>query len=152
MHELAELHRFNAWANRGLLAALRQLSQDQLEDRLEGMYGSILGVMNHLAEVEAVYVAMMRREAAERLEQQDLDGLGEVLAGTGAGLVDLARTADMAATFHIPWFDREITVFQGLGQVLTHSINHRADVNQWLPRFGVQSSDQDYIDLVLEEA
>ena len=40
---------------------------------------------------------------------------------------------------------------QCLRQVLTHSANHRADVNGWLPRFGVDSTDQDYIDLVLSE-
>ncbi len=45
-----------------------------------------------------------------------------------------------------------MTVFQGLGQVLTHSINHRADINQWLPRFGVDSIDNSYIDLVLSES
>jgi uncharacterized damage-inducible protein DinB len=38
MEELAELHRFNAWANRRLLAAVRQLEPDQLKARREGMY------------------------------------------------------------------------------------------------------------------
>jgi len=35
--------------------------------------------------------------------------------------------------------------------VLTHSANHRADVNQWLPWLGVESTDQDYMNLVLSE-
>jgi hypothetical protein len=40
----------------------------------------------------------------------------------------------------------------GLRQVLTHSANHRADVNQWLPRFGVDSASVDYIALALTES
>jgi uncharacterized damage-inducible protein DinB len=35
--------------------------------------------------------------------------------------------------------------------VLTHSANHRADINQWLPQFGVESARLDYIDLALAE-
>jgi hypothetical protein len=30
-------------------------------------------------------------------------------------------------------------------------MNHRADVNQWLPWFGVESTPQDYIRLALSE-
>ena len=51
----------------------------------------------------------------------------------------------------IPWFERDFSVPQCLRQVLTHSANHRADVNGWLPLFGVESTDQDYIDLALSE-
>jgi uncharacterized damage-inducible protein DinB len=42
-------------------------------------------------------------------------------------------------------------VAAGPRQVLTHSANHRADVNQWLPRFGVESAIVDYIGLALAE-
>lgn len=84
------MHRFNAWANCNILAGVRQLTPEQLDEQQDGMYRPILGVLRHLAQVE-------------------------------------------------------------LGQVLTHSINHRADINQWLPRFGVASTQQDYINLVLSE-
>ena len=36
MGELAELHRFNAWANRSLLAGVRQLSAARVEEQREG--------------------------------------------------------------------------------------------------------------------
>jgi hypothetical protein len=80
-----------------------------------------------------------------------LDAVERVLAHTGRGLVELAETMPLDGTFHIPWFARDFTLATGLRQVLTHSGNHRADVNQWLPRFGVESADVDYIGLALAE-
>src|SRR5262249_46369309 len=81
-----------------------------------------------------------------------LHQIEQVLEETGSRLVKVARTSAPDVTFHIPWFERDFTVFQGLGQVLTHSINHRADINQWLPRFGVDSTELDYINLALSES
>ncbi len=150
MEELAELHRFNAWANRSLLAGVRRLSAEQLEERQDGMYGSVLGVLRHLAQVEFVYLRMVRGQGPERLSQDlTLDGVERVLAETGAGLVEEARSRSPEQRVHIPWFERDFSVPQCLRQVLTHSVNHRADINQWLPRFGVESVDLDYIDLAL---
>jgi uncharacterized damage-inducible protein DinB len=152
LEELAELHRFNAWANRNLLGAIDTMTPQQLDERLDGMYNSVLGVLRHLAWVEFIYVAMIRGDVVERPAQPwSLDEAKETLAGTGQALVEIARSFPGDATFHIPWFERDVTVFQGLGQVLTHSMNHRADINQWLPRFGVESIDDSYIDLVLSE-
>ena len=128
------------------------MTPQQLDERLDGMYNSVLAVLRHLAWVEFIYVAMIRGDVVERPAQPwSLDEAKETLAGTGQALVEIARSFSGDATFHIPWFERDVTVFQGLGQVLTHSMNHRADINQWLPRFGVESIDDSYIDLVLSE-
>jgi uncharacterized damage-inducible protein DinB len=150
MQELAELHRFNLWANANLVAAVRKLPPQQLSERREGMYDSILGVLSHLAAVEAGYLALMRSESFEPADNS-LDSLEPSLADSGRGLVDLAATAPMDRTFHVPWFARDFPLATGLRQVLTHSANHRADINQWLPRFGLESARVDYIDLALAE-
>ena len=152
MDELAELHRFNAWANANLLAAVRRLTPEQLDEQRDGMYRSILGVLGHLAWVEFVYVRLMRSEPHERPAQPPtFEQVAAMLEETGPALVALARSAPPDARVRIPWFEREFALAECLRQVLTHSINHRADVNGWLPRFGVESTDQDYIDLVLSE-
>ncbi len=150
MRELAELQRFNLWANANLLSAVRGLSAEQLTQRHEGMYDSILGVITHLAAVEAAYLALMRSESFEPGET-GLDAVERSFARSGRDLVELAATADLEGSFHIPWFGRDFPVAAGLMQVLTHSANHRADVNQWLPRFGVESAIVDYIGLALAE-
>ena len=152
MEELAELHRFNAWANRSLLAGVRQLGAEQLDERGDGMYDSIRGVLWHLAQVEFVYLRMIRGLGPDRLSRDlALDEIAAALADSGAGLVAEAASRSPEERVHIPWFERDFAVPQCLRQVLTHSANHRADVNGWLPRFGVESTDQDYIDLALTE-
>jgi uncharacterized damage-inducible protein DinB len=152
MDELAELHRFNAWANRSLLGGVRQLSAEQLEEQRDGMYNSVRGLLWHLAQVEFVYLRMIRGLAPERLSQDlTLDQIDAVLAETAAGLLEEAAAPSSERRVHIPWFERDFAVRQCLRQVLTHSANHRADVNGWLPRFGIESTDQDYMDLVLSE-
>jgi uncharacterized damage-inducible protein DinB len=153
MEELAELHRFNAWANRSLLAGVRQLSAEQLEERRDGMYDSVRGVLGHLVQVELVYLRMVRGLDPEGMDPGlTLDELGALLAETDAGLVAEATSRSPDERVRIPWFQRDFAVPQCLRQVLTHSANHRADINGWLPRFGVESTDQDYIDLALTEA
>jgi uncharacterized damage-inducible protein DinB len=151
MEELAELHRFNAWANRSLLAAVRQLDPAQLSEQRDGMYDSIEEVLSHLAMVEIVYLHMIREEPYERRPRMTLEQVEQVLAETGVGLVEAARTRPPEQRVHIPWFERDFPVPVCLRQVLTHSSNHRADVNQWLPRFGVDSAPVDYINLALAE-
>lgn len=152
MEELAELHRFNAWANRSLLDGIRQLTPEQLEQQREGMYDSVRGVLWHLAQVEYVYLRMIRGLQPERLDPElPMDEIVAVLAETGEGLVEVAASQSPEQRVPIPWFERDFAVSQCLRQVLTHSANHRADINGWLPRFGVESTDQDYIDLALIE-
>ncbi|HKF76159.1 MAG TPA: DinB family protein [Candidatus Dormibacteraeota bacterium] len=152
MDELAALHRFNAWANRSLLAGLRRLRPDQLDEQQDGMYSTIRRVLHHLAMVEEVYLAMMSGGQFDSPPAvRSLDELERALERTGRGLVELAGD-DLTRAFHVPWFDRDLTRADGLGQVLTHSINHRADINQWLPRFGVDSTEQDYVNFVMAGA
>jgi uncharacterized damage-inducible protein DinB len=152
MEELAELHRFNAWANRGLLAQVRRLSADQVTERQDGMYGTVLGVMGHLAWVEFVYLRMIRSEPYERPEGDlTLEKVERILEETGAGLPAVAAEASSEGRLHIPWFERDFTVPQCLSQVLSHSIGHRAEVSSWLPRFGLKSVDMHYIDLARTE-
>jgi uncharacterized damage-inducible protein DinB len=150
MQELAELHRFNLWANANLIAAVRGLKPEQLTERRDGMYDSVLRVLVHFAAVEAAYLSLMRSESFEPGESS-LESVERSLAHSGRGLVELAASEPLDRTFHIPWFGRDFPLATGLRQVLTHSANHRADVNQWLPRFGVESANLDYIGLALAE-
>ena len=103
--------------------------------------------------MEFVYLRMIRGLGPERLSQDlTLDQIDGVLAETDAGLLEEATSPSPDRRVHIPWFERDFALRQCLRQVLTHSANHRADVNGWLPRFGIESTDQDYMDLVLTES
>jgi uncharacterized damage-inducible protein DinB len=150
MYELAELHRFNSWANLRLLAAVGRLGPAQLEERRDGMYNSILGVLSHLAGVELGYLSLMQGQFLEP-PSRSIEDVERTLQEAGRGLVELAQSPRLDAGFHTPWFGRDLTIAEGLRQVLTHSTHHRADVNRWLPAFGLESTEINYIDLVLAQ-
>src|SRR5689334_1923690 len=103
MEELAELHRFNAWANSSLLAGVRQLSAEHLDEQREGMYETIRGVLVHTAQVELGYLRLIRDEPGERLSWElPLDEIERLLAETDAGLIEVARTASPDRRVRIP--------------------------------------------------
>jgi uncharacterized damage-inducible protein DinB len=112
------------------------------------MYNSILGVLAHLAQVQAVYIALITGTDRPRVTPTSLDAVAAVITAAGPRLVELSHT-DLSRPFHIPWFERDFEVGQGLRQVLTHSIQHRADINQWLPVLGHESVGLDYVDWLL---
>src|SRR5215471_12769262 len=113
MEELADLHRFNAWANASLVAGLRQVPEAMLTEQREGMYGTLLGVLNHVAQVQSGYLRLLRSEVPERLsEDLTLDEVERILEESAAGLVELARTGSPETRVRIPWFEREFTVQQ----------------------------------------
>src|SRR2546425_13075778 len=49
---LLETFRHNAWANRALLDACRELSKEQLGATAEGTYGSVLATLQHIVDAE----------------------------------------------------------------------------------------------------
>src|SRR5262249_19746308 len=81
--DVAELHRFNAWANRRLLAGVRQLSPEQLDEHQDGMYHTILGVLRQLAQVEFAYLSLMRGESLDRGDFTSALGPGPAGGCTG---------------------------------------------------------------------
>lgn len=141
------LHEYNRWADQRLLETLRTLPLTALAEERAGMYDSILGVLAHIAQVQIGYVGLMTAAERRLVERDSIEEIAAIMERAGAGLVELAG-GDLERSFHIPWFERDFTVAQGLRQVLTHSIHHRADINGWLPGFGVESLELDYIDWV----
>jgi uncharacterized damage-inducible protein DinB len=151
MEELAELHRFNAWANRNLLDAVRRLEPAGLSEQRNGMYDTIERVLTHMALVEIAYLYLIRGKRYEPGRPVTLEQAERALAEAGPGLIEEARSRPPEHRVRIPWFERDFPVAVCLRQVLTHSANHRADINQWLPHFGIESVEVDYINLALEE-
>jgi uncharacterized damage-inducible protein DinB len=143
---------YNAWANSRLGAVCAQLSREQLNAPVEGMFGSTLATLEHLATVECAYFqAMGIGTVPERPA-----GLEKVLAElerVGAGCAAFAQSLDDdggARRFLVPWFKREFTVQDGLFQVLTHSTEHRADIASALTRHGLTTPPIDYVMWLVE--
>lgn len=155
MRTLADLYAYNAWANDQVFAACREVAQSRLDDDAPGTFGSIAETLKHLAQVELVYLLMLRdqplpatQEARDEFFAHDLAWFAATLARAGQGYLDLLASADDAfydQPLHVPWFDFALTKHDGLLQVLSHSAQHRAQVFSVLGQRGIEVPDLDYV-------
>ena len=56
---LAELMRYNNWANQQVLDACQKLDEDQLAATMPGAYGTIRDTLEHIIEGEAFYIGLL---------------------------------------------------------------------------------------------
>lgn len=149
---LAELARYNRWANAKVFAACANADAEGLE-RVAG-YESPLGILRHLVQVQLNFLRMSQGQARQRTDETGLAALAERCAAVDAeyvSIVDTLSPQDLARTFHVPWFGFDVTVEEAMLQALTHSQKHRADVCLALPSLRVEAPQIDYIQMLDEE-
>jgi uncharacterized damage-inducible protein DinB len=142
-----ELFEYNAWANERVTAFCDGLHEEAFVAPREDLGGSLLDLLNHTVQVERVFLAMMTGGQPERPEPMGFSELRElwpnIAAGYRAALPSLESRR--AERFFVPWFEREFTVEQGLVQVATHSVQHRAGIAAILSQAGHPAPNLDYI-------
>jgi len=147
MRVLTDAFDYNGWATRQLGNVCREIPAEQLTAKPEWQYESILGLWRHIEQVERVYLGLMG--VAKRPEPaSELEGCLDSLARADSIYADFYDNADDSVferNFHVPWFERDFRMADGLFQVLSHSIEHRADVAHFLSRFGYETPPIDYI-------
>jgi uncharacterized damage-inducible protein DinB len=144
--ELAELFRYNAWANAIVLAVAEDSTDHGVHETL-----------SHLVAVEAVYTVMIRggapRGGAERaayMARPNADFIKDA-ADLGVRYQELVNEVSMEAPVTIPWFSFRPNVRQALLQVLTHSAQHRSQLASQLEALGAVVPNFDYITMVGNE-
>lgn len=147
MSQFRDLYEYNEWANGLVLTATDQLSPEQLAAEMPELGGSVLQLLDHTARVEQAFLALMT--GGERPDRRDRSyvevkaALRTAAAGYRSALPQLAgRLNDR---FVVPWFEREFTIEQGLTQVATHSVQHRAGICAGIFRAGIEPPGLDYI-------
>lgn len=142
----------NAWANKLIFDACRSVAPEQLAEEMDG-YDSVLGILQHLVQVESNFLALAQARERERLPLETLDAARAASERVDAAFIAHARSlgADAASRkFLVPWFGFEITLVEGVLQPLTHSHKHRADVSMLLPRLGGAGVEMDLIQFLAE--
>jgi uncharacterized damage-inducible protein DinB len=92
-------------------------------------------------------------EDRETFHAHDLGWFREHVQDLGRGFIGLLESASaetLRRDLRVPWFNFELTVRDGLLQVLSHSAQHRSQVLSWLSASGVSTPDLDYV-LMLRE-
>src|SRR3954454_4611741 len=149
MRLLHNAFNYDAWATDRLLGITATLDETRLNQKVEGMFGSLLDTLRHQLQVSYAYHHLMFGELPGRdLKQAALPELVEVAAVLGDAYAKSTASlteADLTRRFNVPWFERDFNVEDGLFQVATHSIEHRADIASALSRFGLETPPIDYV-------
>jgi uncharacterized damage-inducible protein DinB len=150
---LTKLAEHNEWANQKVFAACSQVAEGELTKTGAG-YDSVLGILNHLVQVENAFFELAHGRAPRWTAIDDLAALQVRCAQIDRSYVAYAGSLDAmdgeAPRFVVPWFGLEITAEEGVIQPLTHSHKHRADASMLLPNLGGEGIEMDFIQWIDE--
>lgn len=131
---MAELILYNNWANQRILAACKELSQEQLDATMPGAYGSIRDTLGHIIRAEAFYISLLTGNRPQPPFQWEakpgLDEMQEFAVRVGDALVeaiDRTRPTD-------PVYEEEEGQkfsYQALAifiQIINHGVEHRTNI------------------------
>ena len=153
METLARLFAFNRWANLAMAEACRQLTREQLEEPVPGIYGSVRATLVHLAQAEGRYVSLLASAApqipqvVELPDEATLDETIAALAVSGAALLELAQAVDSEQVIvrrsrRLP-HPQQMPAWVVLGQAIAHGCDHRSQLATALTYFGVTPPELD---------
>lgn len=146
MSTLERLFEFNRWANLEMVKACRQLSPEQLDQAVPGLYGSVRATLVHIAAAESRYVSVLAsadptvKPVATVAEDATLDEISAALAASGSALLELARTLDgeqrvLRRSARLPQ-PQSLPAWVILGQAIAHGCDHRSQLATALTLFG----------------
>jgi len=147
---LAEMFRYNAWANRELFEACRSLTQEQMDLQIQGISGSVRELLIHIAGGQQTFVLRTkgRQHEGELDRQSDWPGIETVIEIALSTSDELTAIAEQLAD------DEEVGLpFMGktyrypkrffLVHAMEHSAEHRTEVKVALAHIGIETPDLD---------
>ena len=154
---LADAFAHHVWATQRLLDACLDLTPEQLETRVLGTYGSILGTMRHLVGADSWYLFDMHGdlESGIESEEKDLRALRTAMEADGIAWSRLlAENPDPDAVVHevdeSDGFERDAPFGIRLAQALHHGTDHRSQICTALTSLGIEPPSIDVWDFGLQ--
>lgn len=147
MTNFQDLFEYNAWANGLILAETDELSDAELTAPMDELGGPVIELLQHMAQVEAAFLGLMTGATDRPSRETEYSGIrGRLMTNSAGFLAAMPElTKRLSEPFLVPWFKREFTLEQGLLQVATHSVQHRAGICAGIARAGRTTPGLDYI-------
>lgn len=148
--DLAEMFRYNAWANRELFEACRSLTDDELDVRIPGISGSVRELLMHIAGGQQTFVLRTkgRQHEGELGRHSDWPGIETVIhiaASTSDELIAIAEqlkdNEEVELSYQGQTFRYPKRFF--LVHAMAHSVEHRTEVKAALAHIGIETPDLD---------
>ena len=147
---LAEMLRYNRWANLALLEACRGLTDEQLDARVGGIGAPVRELLQHIVGGQQTFVLRTKGrqnegEIGRGSPWPGFDELISIATQTSDELVSIAESLDEAASVDLPWqgkrFRFPVRFF--LAHAVAHGVEHRTEVKVALAQLGVETPDLD---------
>jgi uncharacterized damage-inducible protein DinB len=146
---IVEFLRYNAWANRHLLASCAKLSSQELGSRAEGTYGTIYDTFVHIVRAEASYLRRMTGENRPPPFSWDdhptLAEMSDYARQIGEALIQVAEKAQAADVVHEEWDGKTVgyKAILLLIQTVNHGVEHRTNITTILSQLGLATPEVD---------
>jgi uncharacterized damage-inducible protein DinB len=149
--DLAEMFRFNAWANQELFSACRSLTEEQLDMRIQGISGSVRELLMHIAGGQQTFVLRTKgrqHEGGELGRQSDWPGIETVIqiaASTSDELIAIAEQLKDNEVVDLSYQGKTYRYPKRffLVHAMEHSAEHRTEVKAALAHVGIETPDLD---------
>jgi uncharacterized damage-inducible protein DinB len=147
---LAEVFRYNRWANLRLIDACRSLTDEQLDARVPGASGTVRELLLHVVGGQQTFVlrTMGRQHEGElnrTSEWPGLDAIRELAERSSDQLVEIAAGLDEDSEVALPYVGRTFVYPKRffLAHAAEHGVEHRTEIKLALAQLGVQTPDLD---------
>jgi uncharacterized damage-inducible protein DinB len=148
--DLAEMFRYNAWANRELFEACRSLTDEQLDRQIQGISGSVRELLMHIAGGQQTFVLRTkgRQHEGELGRQSEWPGMKTVLqiaTSTSDELITIAEHLEPNEGVDLPYQGKSYRYPKRffLVHAMEHSAEHRTEVKVALAHIGIETPDLD---------
>ena len=147
---LADLFRYNRWANLQLIDACRDLTAEQLGARAPGTSGSIRELLVHVVGGQQTSILRTKGrqhegELARGSAWPGFDALRSIAVSTSDELIQIAAAMDTDPEIDLPWrgkvYRYPMSFF--LLHAFEHGIEHRTEIKVTMAELGVQRPDLD---------
>lgn len=135
------------WANVNLLQACAKLTEEQLDAKISGSFGSIRETLEHIVTSELSYLSRISTgqpyDYSNYEPPQTIAAMIESAQETGKGFIEWAPRIGADDDVEINWDGTLRMVPKNiiLTQVINHGTEHRAQIQAILTQLGIESPD-----------
>ncbi len=143
---LSEFFHYNLWANLTLIDFLSDLTDEQLDVTIDGVYGTLRETLVHMLASEEGYAKHCGYTAEERptpwlkgmADFPGFDNLKQRSTYSGHALIYGAENADIRKGLMLDDGTYPAQVIIVLLQAMNHTIDHRSQISTMLTQQGIQ--------------
>lgn len=147
MDTITTIFSHHLWANIVVFEQCCELTEEQLDASIQGVYGSIRETLNHIVRAEKSYLSRIstgeQYDHPKEAPQLTIEEMVKEVKSTGAGFIEWAAKADEKDSVMIDWDGtmREVPKTIILNQVINHATEHRSQIMSIMTQISIEPPD-----------